>query len=182
MIIYRPEPPEGFELCHPVDKNDFETIKLLIDGSERHDSWTPIIVKIIREDEGKTLLGSDSPWLGSHVLIFREKAVRSMGGMLSGYGELLSLDCDNSDGICIFNPRKVLENALDETASSLIRFSTGRIMHIRRYVFYPEIIDGFDVFKIGNLKPSPIFVSERFVKLWESSELKGLEFKRVWEG
>jgi len=79
----------------------------------------------------------------------------------------------------MYNPTRVID-ALDEDASSVLRFSGGRIMRINRHVFRPEVVKGIDVFKIPNLRVSPTYVSQRFGDLWNSADLKGLEFKQVW--
>jgi len=178
MKIYTPSPPDSYELCHPLRQEDFELINVLINGTSRLKTWKPIPMQIINEDEGRRFLDSDSPWLGAHALIFRPRALESLGSLLREYGELLPLMCDEPD-MMIYNPTHVL-NALDQEASSVLRFGGGRIMRINRFVFRPEVIGRCDVFKIPNLRVSPTFVSQRFVEFWNSAELKGLEFKLVW--
>ena len=176
--VYMPLSSEGFEFCHPVDENDFETLKVQIDGTTRGQTWSPIQMRLIREDEGKSLLESDSPWLGTHALIFRKSAIEKLKSLLMEYGELLPVACPGAE-LAIFNPTHVVD-ALDEEASSVLRFSGGRIMRITRYAFRPEVVAGVEIFKIPSLRVSPTFVGERFVKLWHSSGLTGLEFKSIW--
>ena len=79
----------------------------------------------------------------------------------------------------MYNPTRVID-ALDETVSSVQRFTGGRIMMIQRHVFRVAVIGGIDVFKSPNLRVSPTFLSHRFVDRWNASGLKGLEFKQVW--
>lgn len=178
--IYVPRAAEGFELCHPLSQEDFETIHVAINGRPRGQSWHPIAVRVVREDQGKPLLQSDSPWLGSHALIFNSKARDRIAAELSKYGELLPLACVEEE-LVVFNPTRVLD-ALDERASSLQRFTNGRIMRVERYVFLASMVEGEDVFKIPNLRVSPTFLSHRIVELWQRAALKGLEFVKVWEG
>jgi hypothetical protein len=73
----------------------------------------------------------------------------------------------------------VLE-VLDEAASSILRFKKGGVMMIQRYVFYAEAISGVDIFKIPNLRVSPVFFSNSFVNRWMDSGLKGVKFKKIW--
>jgi hypothetical protein len=134
---------------------------------------------LVREDEGKKLLPSDSPWLGSHALIFKPRAVDALGPLLREHGELLPLLCDN-ENLTMFNPTSVLD-ALDEGASSLARFSDGQIMRINRYVFRPALVRDAEIFKISSLRVSPTFVSHRFVDAWQKKGLRGLDFKQVWK-
>lgn len=178
FCFYTPLGLDGYELCHSVHSDGFETIKSDINGMPCKESWCDVSVEIIHHDLGKKLLKSDSPWLGSHALIFRSSVIVALSKLLRENGELLPLACAEAD-LVIYNPTKVLE-ALDEEASTLVRFDTGRIMMIQKYMFRPEVVDGVDVFKIMNLKASPTFLSQRFVDQWNDRGLKGLEFKQVW--
>jgi hypothetical protein len=176
--IYTPLGLDGYELCHPVSQDDFETINVEVSGTRRQSSWKPIPMRLIREDEGQELVMSDSPWLGAHALIFRPSVVEALGPMLQEYGELLPLACSEAD-VVMYNPTRVID-AFDEAASSVLRFSGGRIMLIQRHVFRADVVGEIDVFKIPNLRASPTFLSHRFVDRWKASGLKGLEFKQVW--
>jgi hypothetical protein len=178
MEVYVPLSAEGFELCHPERHEDFETLNAQINGTPRGLTWRPIPVRLIQEDQGKKLAASDSPWLGSHALIFRQPAVDMLGALLTKYGEMLTLKCPEAD-LFVFNATCVLD-ALDEQASKVTRFSTGRLMRVTRYVFRATAIGGFDVFKIPNLRVSPTFVSERVVESWSLAGLRGLVFNKVW--
>jgi hypothetical protein len=135
-------------------------------------------MRIVREDEGKYLALSDSPWLGSHALIFRSTVLDKLGFTLRRYGEVLPVSCADTD-LWIYNPRNVID-ALDEASSSVVRFGDGRIMMIDRHVFRTEIVAENEIFKIPSLRVSPTFVSHRFVDRWKQSGLTGLDFKQVW--
>lgn len=175
--VYVPLGAEGFEFCHPVDEGDFETLAAQTDGMRSGQTWSPLQMRLVREDEGKSLRESDSPWLGSHALIFRKRALQRVGAFLEEHGELLPAGCPDAD-LAIFIPKVV--DALDEAASSILRFSNGRIMRITKHVFRAEVVGETSAFKIPNLRVSPTFVGERFVDLWNSAGLTGLDFKRVW--
>ena len=178
LNIYTPLGQDGYELCHPVRANDFETIAVATGGTPRHGGWKQIPVTLIRNDETQNLVESDSPWLGSHALIFRARAVKSMGKVLSDFGELLHLACSEAN-VWVYNAARLVD-ALDESASSVRRFKDGRIMMVERYVFRAAAVRGIDAFKIPHLRVSPTFLSQRFVDRWNESGLKGLEFKQVW--
>ena len=81
----------------------------------------------------------------------------------------------------MYNPTRVL-SALDEAASSILRFKSGRIMDIQHHAFRTEVVQGIDVFKIPNLRVSPTYLSQRFVDAWTSAKLRGLTFEPVWSG
>lgn len=176
--VYTPLGTDGNELCHPINPADFERINTLINGTARQAGWKPIRMQIIREDEGKNLSYSDSPWLGSHALIFRSSVLETTSLLLERYGEVLPVSCPDVD-LWVFNPTTVVD-ALDDEASSVLRFGDGKIMMIERYVFQAEMIADNDVFKTPSLRVSPTFVNHRFVDRWKESGLTGLEFKQVW--
>jgi len=136
-------------------------------------------MQIIKEDEGKHLRESDSPWLGQWALMLRPKAVNALRSLLEANGELLPLAVANEE-LQIYNPRHVVD-ALDEDRSKLSR-SDGDILIVYTHVFRPEVIRNLPIFKISNLKVSPTFVDQSFVSLWRASRLKGLDFTQVWEG
>lgn len=178
LCVYTPLGLDGYELCQPVRQDDFEAINIDVNGVPRQSIWRPIPMRIVREDEGQKLATSDSPWLGANALIFRPNAVAALGHLLRNNGELLPLECPEAE-LSIYNATRIVD-ALDESASSVLRFSNGRIMLVQRYVFRAEAIDDIDVFKIPNLRVSPTFLSQHFVDRWKTSGLRGLEFKQVW--
>lgn len=177
MNIYKPTSSEGFELCHPVDQEDFETIIVQIDGVHRADAWKPIQMNLIKDDEGRELRRSDSPWLGVHALIFRSASIFGLRKLLNDNGELLPLLCRN-EKLQIYNPTNVLP-ALNEDQSEIYRFDDGGIMMIRKYVLHENVVSGVDIFKLKGLRGSPTFVSQRFVDAWTESGLVGLDFTPV---
>lgn len=178
--VYEPESAEGFEFCHPEREEDFETLNVTIDGTPRHGTWRSPSMRLIRNDRGKRLAESDSPWLGSHALIFRQQALGELEALLLSYGELLPVACSEAN-LVIFNVTRMLD-ALDEQASGIQRLPNGRIMRITRHAFHPGIVSGVDIFKIPNLRVSPTFVSERFVERVKAAGLRGLIFDKVWSG
>lgn len=176
--VYMASGTDGYELCCPVDRGKFETINMLVNGMPRLSTWDSLPVEIVTEDRGRKLVASDSPWLGSHALVFKKAVVDLVGPMLSEYGELLPLRCPQAD-LLMYNATRVLD-ALDERTSTIRRFAGGGIMMIERHVFRPDVLGTMDIFRIPNLRVSPIFLSRRFVDLWSSAGLKGLDFRSVW--
>ncbi len=178
--IYVPQAAEGFEFCHPERQEDFETLHVTLDGTPRQATWRSPPMRLIREDEGRSLAKSDSPWLGSHALLFRRQALGELEALLLSYGELLPVACSEPD-LVFFNVTRVLD-ALNEQASSILRLSSGRMMLVTRHAFHPEIVSGVDIFKIPSLRVSPTFVSKRFVERVNAVGLRGLVFNKVWSG
>ncbi|NUQ77987.1 MAG: hypothetical protein HUU21_31015 [Polyangiaceae bacterium] len=175
--IYKPLGLDKSEFCHPVEQK-FEWFYDQINGTPRQATWTPVTMRLIHKTEGRKLVRSDSPWLGAYALIFRRSAIEALGPMLREHGELLPLECPEAE-LWVYNPTRVID-ALDEEASTIHRFKSGKIMRIKRYVFKAHLIEGVDIFKLPNLRAESTFVSHRFVDLWNESKLTGLEFTPVW--
>lgn len=176
--VYLPLGIDGVELCQPIRSGEFRRIFAEVNGVPRSSTWQPVSMQLLHEDDGASLVASDSPWLGSHALIFRATVLRQLGALLTEYGELLPLECSEAD-LWIYNPTRMVD-ALDEQRSSVTRFPDGRLMIVNRYVFRATEVASIDIFKIPSPNVSPTFVSHRFVELWRSSGLKGLEFKQLW--
>lgn len=173
--IFVPRPLESSELCQPLKKEEFDLLHRL-DGRAT-ERWDPIRVKLIHEDQAERLVESDSPWFGSHALIFRRSVTEKLGAMLREQGQLLPLTCSEAE-LFVFKPPMV--DAMDEQDSTVERFSGGRIMRVIRYVFRPNAVNGVLAFKIPNLRVSPTFVSQHFVDAWRAAGFRGLEFNEVW--
>lgn len=176
--IYVPLPAAGYELCHPVPPATFEDVHLLANGSEPAESWNSLVLKFVRQDEVKELLSSDAPWLTSDVMVFKRNVIESIGNFLKDCGDIIPIKCE--DDIIFAYKANIVLDALDEEASHLNRFKNGRVMMVKNYVFRREIIASADVFRITSLRVSPTFLSQRFVDFWKRSNLRGLDFKKIW--
>jgi hypothetical protein len=100
--------------------------------------------------------------------------------MLLRYGELLPLRCAGAE-LWLYNVTHVID-ALDEPASTIDRFSDGRIMFIRRLALRKDVIGDDDIFKFSRERGDSICFSQRFVDLWRSAGLTGVAFHQVWDG
>ena len=69
---------------------------------------------------------------------------------------------------------------LDQDASSITRFSTGRVMAIREYCFSPAVIGEATVFKLPELPRAHVFVTDPFVERVKRDQLHGFEFRLLW--
>lgn len=176
MTVYIPIGENGYELCQPVAANGFMSLNsAIMSGIEGAAELPPL--EIIHSDQGAVLMHSDAPWLGSQALIFREPVVRALGDIF-GTAKLHPVQIA-SDLLYLCNP-PVAQGALDEEQSVVDRFSDGRIMAVKSYAFVLGAIAGLDIFRIGDFRVSPTFVSQRFVDTWRTHKFMGLEFQPVW--
>jgi Immunity protein family (Imm11) len=178
MRVFTIAPAEGYEWVLPLDDEDFEVL-LRFDGTPRRPTWTPMPMRLVTSDEGVALKRSDFPWLGSHVLIMRPRAIECLRSLLDAHGELLPLQCGN-ESLQVLNVRSMIE-ALNLDTSAVVRVSSGRLMTIRKHVFFPERIADAQLFKLPQISRGSIYVSDAFVHAVTSSDLRGLSFKLVWD-
>lgn len=166
---------DGYQYCHPIDFLDFDKIVLQLNGTSRVPTWDPIRCKIIHNNEGKKLKYSNSPWWGSHVLVFDKNAIDKMGEILLRHGELLPIVVEGGNNYQLYNVHQII-NAIHST-SDLIKYKSGKIMMINKLILDRQKINNVDIFKLMGLRASPIIVSNVFIDQWNKVDLRGLEFK-----
>jgi hypothetical protein len=180
QTIFTPKPLNGYEMLEAVDAAAYEHLAQTVNGVPRGREWMPIEVRLVRTNAGEALLDSDSPYLTAGLLVLKADAATRLGGVLDRYAELLPLTCPDADLVAI-NVTCVLD-ALDVERSAVERLPSGRIFQVFHHAFRPEVVAGRPIFKIPDLRVSPIFVDESFVKAWNDAGLSGLAFPRAWEG
>lgn len=156
--VYRTAPVDGFEWVRPVDAVHFETfhaVKARSAGGE----WVPVEMGLIRtDDQGRPQRRADLPWLGSDVLVLRDEAIEAVGPLLLQSGELLPLACDEAD-LVVFSARLV-EGALDEERSRIVRFPSGKILALPRPVFHDDVVSSARAFGLAEMPRGPIFLTQ----------------------
>jgi hypothetical protein len=175
--IYEPEVEEGFEWALPLDGKH----ALLFggfDGTHRAATWSPVPMYLLRTDERGSRQRADLPWLGSHVLILRDEAIDVVGPILADHGELLPLECADAN-LVVLNVTRVID-ALDEQHSDVVRFSSGRIMDIKKAAFHGDELTGSAVFKIPQMPYGPLyFTSDIVERIRATRRHAGVTFREV---
>jgi hypothetical protein len=180
-MIYKIESQgEDDEFINTVNIDTIDLVSLLEARSPISSDWTPIRVRRVHPTSNRRKpVKVDMPFYGTHVLFLRPRAVDALGTMLLKYGEILRVQDEGGDELYLYHAFNFVD-ALDIENSTIERFSTGRIMRIERHVFLPETVEGVDVFRIPQMRASPIFVSDLFADLVSRSGLTGTEFELVW--
>jgi len=177
LLLPDPDRYQSMLPARPEDGAVFERFR----GKPLHGTWTPPLkVEIRRKSERGTVLSeSDFPchfWPG--VIVFSERAVTALHDLLEGWGELLPLTC--SDGTYFaFNVTRVVE-ALDTEHSTLKLFSTGRIMRVERYEFFPDRVRDEVIFKEPRLHLIDAYVTSPFAERIATAGLLGFQLRHVW--
>ena len=174
-MIYEPLVKVGYEWVNVVDDADYE-IFYSFDGTSRVTNWKEVRVKRVRADERQECRESDFPWLGTHALVLRERAVHKLRQVIEPHAEILPLKDADGASLYVLNVLNVVD-ALDEEKSAVIRFpSTRRIMRVTRPCFREPLIRGLDLFRLP-FRASPTYVSQRFVDAVADAKLLGIEFR-----
>ncbi len=110
--------------------------------------------------------------------LLSEDAISALGPVLSSAGYLIDTDLNAEQHYGIFVCERELD-ALDLGQSELDRLPSGGIWNVCRYAFREDRLEGYDVFKLKDLRGS-LFVSNRFISLVNEHKLRGFEFVHVW--
>jgi hypothetical protein len=135
-------------------------------------------MELLKEDEqGRTRRQADLPWLGEHVLVLRPSACVLLRDICVRFGELLPLWCEDAQ-LFAWNATTTVD-ALDVARSDVVRFpSTGRIMDIKKHVFYADRVADLPAFHVPEVRA--LFLGEDLVELIWSAGLTGTTFREVW--
>lgn len=158
-----------------VRDEDFDALNSTDLQSRVSSSWR-LLVRLIEEDErGTTLEDSGLLWLSSQVLAMTDVVREMVSPMLEGHGVFARLGSNDGD-FWMFVPDVC--DVLNEAGSSVTRFSSGRVMYVSRYDFYPDRLVGRTAFRVPQLPKGPLFCTQRLVDAL--SEERGVGFQQVW--
>jgi hypothetical protein len=140
--------------------------------------WTPPPAEWIDDDLNAGKPRSDYPPLGT-TPAFSQRAVDRLRDVLEENGELLPLAL-KGEPYYVYNVTRSID-ALDEDRSDLVRFSSGRIMEVRRLELRPDELCGVSIFRLPQVR-GQIYARESFMKRVADSGLTGFAFREVWDG
>ena len=144
------------------------------------ENWTPLEVDIITKGGNKKV--SDAPcfWDNFGYPVLSSKALKWVEDLLSEKVEILPLIHEKYDFYAL-NVMNII-NCLDLEKCIVERFpSSGRIMRIEKYVFYPDHLENQHLFKMAEAIKTHVCVSDEFRNRVLDSKLKGFVFKELWD-
>jgi hypothetical protein len=165
-----------YESLWPIGEADWDDF-WKFGCTKKAPTWVPdkAIVRVSRvgEQEG------DFPYLTGGCLVLGEKALGQLSEGLIEHGELLPLSCIDGRSFAIFHPSPCYD-CLDQDLTAGKRFADDRRwMIIERYVFRSDALPSAPIFKIIDM-PTRLFCSTAFKTVVETSGLKGLRFREIW--
>ncbi len=127
---------------------------------------------------------SDSPkfWSGSGILLFSEKAKRTLEDLLKNYVEFIPVKSKNVN-FYIVNTL-CIEDAIDYKKAELRMLDTGLIVGIEKYSFIENKVCNIPMFKVllnDRIYSTEIYVTSEFKNKVEEAKLEGFKFIEVWE-
>lgn len=180
MRVYEVDGVDGYEWVVPVNPADHD-IFLEFDGSPRLSTWRPLPMKLVKVvDDGRThLKDADLPWLGHHALVLRRSALEAIGDLLSKWGELLPLACDETE-LWVFHATCMLD-ALDTERSDIVLIpGFDDILKIKTHVFRPDRLQSGMIFKLSQDPRGSIFFRDDAADAVAAEGLTGLRLRPVW--
>lgn len=157
-----------------ADERDLDALGDFIGESRAHE-WRPVPM-FWASDEGLPV-----PDLAEEAggLVLNQRAYEALNDLLAGHGEFLDMQVQGVGAHWLFNVTS-MSDALDESASELKYFRSGRIMDVERYSFDADKLVGETVFRLSQLPAGRLYCTDAFKLRVEESELRGLEFVTVW--
>lgn len=165
-----------FDNLEPIEPWSVDKIQSF-DGKTQKKAWKK--EKVRRMEPQKKLKLGDAP--GFDIPAFSKRAVRCLIPLVGDYVEFLPLESEEGEFFAV-NIINVLEGAVDEDNSKIIRFDSGDVMTIEEFVFHENIVQGNPIFKIKELcVGNTQFVTEEFVNVVKENQLEGFCFELVWD-
>lgn len=167
------------QLSLPSGVNDVRFFHQL-SGQSVAETWVPPKAHVVSIDErGDDLLYTDSPSCTCPLPLVSERLRLLSGDYLARFGEMLPLDCDEG-GYYLYNVTETVD-ALDEGASQILRFKSGKPMHIESYAFVPDRVEDAGFFRLDPRWPaSPVFATARAAnKILQAGAVR-VRFSRAW--
>lgn len=170
-----------YDMLIPVAAEKAFVLYKTFDGHSQINSWTPLKVIVLQEEEQTKKLQGDFPALTSNIPVFSEYASQVLNDILANNGEILPLDCGNKDAIYYaYNVTKVVD-ALDLEKSEIKYFKDStKVMRIVHYAFKPEKLHNVYIFRLPQMPLMYVFVTDDFVDVVTRNKLTGFAFEQVW--
>ncbi|WP_158534228.1 hypothetical protein [Paracidovorax avenae] len=110
---------------------------------------------------------------------FSEKAIQSLGKLLVENGEFAPIEMDEPIRYSAFNTTKIVD-ILDEDKSEIVRFRSGGVMSVEKYVLLDSVTSVPPIFKIPQTRRNTVYVNEDFVLCAREHALTGFNFKLLF--
>ena len=124
-------------------------------------------------DNSKCLVDGDFTWVDNYtVLAVRNEIISDLDVFELKYHQI------NNQYSIIEVP---IEDVLDFKKSKIEYLKKSKnILNINKYVFNTNKLENLYLFKIKNMKASPVYVTEKFVDFYNTNKYRGFYFKEIY--
>jgi hypothetical protein len=159
------------------ESREDEIVELFDGGKPLASLWDPIEVKLYDKEEGE----SDKPLADFMRILFgpviSARGVAILKPLINNTAEFLPLTTKVG---AYFALNVYPVDCLDEEHSVVVRFpNSERIMDVEKYAFSSDRLKEVHAFRLPQLGPTHLFVSNEFRKTVEANNLTGLLFYSV---
>lgn len=150
-------------------------------GESIADKWKPCKLKKVKFDphQRNLKLGDAS---GMETLIISQKALKVLKPIIENDVEILPVNFQDKEKgkYHVINVTALLD-CLDLENCDLKLFDDGSVMHIRKYSFFTDKIEGHNIFKTEKASQSRIFVTDEFYNAVIDNDLSSFNFRLRYE-
>ncbi|MDQ0887907.1 hypothetical protein QFZ81_002995 [Paenibacillus sp. V4I9] len=121
-------------------------------------------------------------WAGSGIPVFSERAINILKEVIACSGDILPLYHPDKQ-YNVFRVTNTLD-AIDYEKSEIEKLITGLTVGFQKYAFIPEKLNNQYIFKVflnERIYSTATFVTDAFKDIVTKADLKGFNFKQVWE-
>jgi hypothetical protein len=111
---------------------------------------------------------------------FSERAMESLGDLLSRHGEFAAIEVAEPMRYFAFNATTIV-NVLDEERSQIARFRSGGVMAVDRHVLLESVTSLPPIFKMPQTRVGQTYVNEQFVAEALRHQLSGFRFDLLFQ-
>jgi len=166
---------DDYRILVPVNSEDFDGGNLWINGAMKLSSWNP--PKMRWSDPEDNISIPDIAYISPGFYAFNEKSIEVLGELLAQYGELLELPVDGELWMA-FNPTTE-RDCLDHNKTEWKIRRNGERGRLIKPVMVESAYANSAIFQVPETIKSTFYVTDEFMQLVVTNQLKGLEFIKL---
>lgn len=165
MKVYLPILEEDVRKFEPKSLNQFLNIAENIYDDEQY-NFDYI-------ENSKCLVDGDFTWVDNYTVLAVKNSV---------IPDFVSFDFQYHQINNLYSIIEVpIEDVLDFKKSKIEYLKKSKnILNINKYVFNTNKLENLYLFKIKNMKASPVYVTEKFVDFYNTNKYRGFYFKEIY--
>ena len=172
---------DNFDNLGVIGKYDLDFMRAF-DGRSHEKGWIPLAVEYIpmrRGEKRKGFANFTDINVSSIRPVMDVQAIKALNDLMLGSVEILPLDFLEKD-FYLINVTEDL-NCIDLDKSEYTTFSSGKISHFTKYVFYENVLENKHIYRITSDYTRVPYVSDEFRQRVIDNGLTGFRFTLIWD-